>query len=40
MALFALQFWSKRSAASARALFFASLIYLPLTLGLMVFDRA
>ena len=34
-----LGFWKKRTRETARAAFFASLIYLPLMLGVMVFDR-
>ena len=38
--LAALNFWADRSRPVARRLFFASIIYLPLILGLMVFTKA
>ena len=40
MLLFAVQFLIERERASARRLFFASILFLPLILGLMVFTRA
>jgi protoheme IX farnesyltransferase len=40
MLLFAVQFLVERERASARRLFFASILFLPLILGLMVFSRA
>jgi protoheme IX farnesyltransferase len=39
MLLFAVQFLVERERASARRLFFASIIFLPLILGLMVFTK-
>ena len=36
----AVQFLFERNRSSARGLFFASIIYLPLLLGLMVFTKA
>lgn len=38
--VFAVQFARQMSVASARKLFFASILYLPLLLGLMVIDKA
>lgn len=40
MLLFAVQFLVERERASARRLFFASILFLPLILGLMVFTKA
>jgi protoheme IX farnesyltransferase len=40
MLLFAVQFLIERERASARRLFFASILFLPLILGLMVFTKA
>ncbi len=40
MLLFAVQFLIERERASARRLFFASILFLPLILGLMVFTRS
>jgi protoheme IX farnesyltransferase len=36
---FAFQFARERTVARARALFYASILYLPLLLGLMVYDK-
>jgi heme o synthase len=36
---FAMQFSRQLSRSSARRLFFVSILYLPLLLGLMVFDK-
>jgi protoheme IX farnesyltransferase len=40
MLLYAVQFLIERNRASARRLFFASILYLPVILGLMVFTKA
>ena len=40
MLLYAVQFLIERNRASARRLFFASILYLPIILGLMVFTKA